>query len=176
MKSRRIATIMIKIVQLWLLKISRCLFSLLIFLQTYDTIASFFFLSLFYYLQMTQPEEEHAEEIMSAQPADIFTPSSPSNLTEWLIYFIYQIRSKPKYRPSGYWRYVIGVYKNLFLSFYFNWFAIVTSPLSSLAFLISYPIISSILLAFELGLKLFMDGLGGSHLVKLVSRDYGSGE
>lgn len=125
---------------------------------------------------MTQPEEEHAEEIMSAQPADIFTPSSPSNLTEWLIYFIYHLRSKPKYRPSGYWRYVIGVYKNLFLSFYFNWFAIVTSPLSSLAFLISYPIISSILLAFELGLKLFMDGLGGSHLVKLVSRDYGSGE
>ncbi|CEJ03649.1 hypothetical protein RMCBS344292_17628 [Rhizopus microsporus] len=103
---------------------------------------------------MTQPEEEHAEEIMSAQPADIFTPSSPSNLTEWLIYFIYHLRSKPKYRPSGYWRYVIGVYKNLFLSFYFN----------------------CILLAFELGLKLFMDGLGGSHLVKLVSRDYGSGE
>ncbi|ORE03889.1 alpha/beta-hydrolase [Rhizopus microsporus var. microsporus] len=124
---------------------------------------------------MTQPEEEHAEEIMSTQPADIFTPSSPSNLTEWLIYFIYHVRSKPKYRPSGYWRYVIGVYKNLFLSFYFNWFAIVTSPLSSLAFLISYPIISGILLAFELGLKLFMDGLGGSHLVKLISRDYGSG-
>ncbi|KAI9277390.1 Alpha/Beta hydrolase protein [Sporodiniella umbellata] len=106
---------------------------------------------------------------------NVWRAQTPSNLTEWIIYLIGFFQPTRKHRPSGYWRYVLGVYKNLFLSFYFNWFVIFTAPLSSFAFILAYPIISGLLFAFELGLKLFMDGLGGDHLAKLISRDYGGG-
>ncbi|KAG1446211.1 hypothetical protein G6F56_009647 [Rhizopus delemar] len=117
---------------------------------------------------------QHRIDEVSSEQHPLYA-SNPSNLTEWVIFFIDFLQPVRKYRPSSYWRYVFGVYKNLFLSFYFNWFVIFTAPLSSFAFLLAYPIISGLLFAFELGLKLFMDGLGGDHLVKLISRDYGGG-
>ncbi|KAI9357478.1 Alpha/Beta hydrolase protein [Pilaira anomala] len=80
---------------------------------------------------------------------------------------------KKRMRPSGYWRYVIGVYKNLFLAFYFNWTVIFTAPLSSLAFIFIYPVISYLLFAFEICLKIFMDYGGGTELSKRISLDYG---
>lgn len=100
----------------------------------------------------------------------------PQSLIEYLIYWTSRLKSytSTSYRPSGYWRYAIGVYKNLFLVFYFNWVAIFTSPLSSLAFIITYPIISGALFAFEIGLKIFLEYLGGSELVDHISQDYGS--
>ncbi|KAL7320973.1 hypothetical protein PS15m_000800 [Mucor circinelloides] len=99
----------------------------------------------------------------------------PQTFVEYIIYAVHYIQQKTsnKYRPSGYWRYAIGVYKNLFLVFYFNWFAIFTSPLSSLAFILVYPTLSSALFAFEIGLKIFMDYLGGAKLVERISQDYG---
>ncbi|KAG0747606.1 hypothetical protein G6F57_002919 [Rhizopus arrhizus] len=121
------------------------------------------------------PSQQHIKEV-SKGSEDAFTrTATPSTLTDWIIYFIHRFQSSKSYRPSGYWRYALGVYKNLFLCFYFNWLAIFTAPISSLAFLLSYPIISGFLFFFELGLKLFMDGLGGNHLMKLISRDYGFG-
>lgn len=107
------------------------------------------------------------------------TLPKPRDLSEYFIYYLEKFllfTNKKKIRPSGYWRYVIGVYKNLFLSFYFNWVVIFTSPLSSFAFILTYPIISGLLFAFEIGLKIFMDFLGGNSLVKRISQDYGNGK
>jgi hypothetical protein len=109
-------------------------------------------------------------------PGDQQGLARPNTATEYLIYWITRLQSytSRRYRPSGYWRYAIGVYKNLFLVFYFNWVVIFTSPLSSFAFIITYPIISGALFAFEIGLKIFMEYLGGAQLVERISQDYGS--
>jgi hypothetical protein len=101
----------------------------------------------------------------------------PQTFAEYIILWAHNIQRKTskRYKPSGYLRYIIGVYKNLFLVFYFNWLAIFTSPLSSMAFVLVYPILSGALFAFEIGLKIFMDYLGGASLVERISRDYGNG-
>ncbi|GAA5805550.1 hypothetical protein HPULCUR_011069 [Helicostylum pulchrum] len=124
--------------------------------------------------------QHHFESIISC-PKSYSTPqrlTQPNNLTDYFIYYLGKLLSysnKKRPRPSGYWRYVLGVYKNLFLAFYFNWVVIFTSPLSSLAFILTYPIISVLLFAFEIGLKIFMDYLGGTQLAKRISLDYGKG-
>lgn len=122
----------------------------------------------------------HFERIISC-PKSYATPqplTQPKTLTDYFIHYVGKLLSytnKKRLRPSGYWRYVLGVYKNLFLAFYFNWVVIFTSPLSSLAFIFTYPIISVLLFAFEIGLKIFMDYLGGTQLAKRISLDYGKG-
>lgn len=124
--------------------------------------------------------QHHFESIISC-PKSYATPqplTQPKNITDYFIYYVGKLLSytnKKRLRPSGYWRYVLGVYKNLFLAFYFNWVVIFTSPLSSLAFIFTYPIISVLLFAFEIGLKIFMDYLGGTQLAKRISLDYGKG-
>ncbi|KAI8338817.1 Alpha/Beta hydrolase protein [Blakeslea trispora] len=101
----------------------------------------------------------------------------PQNIIEWIVLWAYRLQkmTTQQYRPSGYWRYALGVYQNLFLMFYFNWSTIFTSPLSAFAFIFTYPIIAVALFLFEVGLKIFMDGLGGNELVSLISRDFGYG-
>lgn len=129
------------------------------------------------YLDAKQSSKQHFFEIIDKKSDCGQTLERPKNLTEYTIYFIHRLISytnKKRMRPSGYWRYVIGVYKNLFLAFYFNWIVIFTSPLSSLAFVFTYPIISVLLFAFEIGLKIFMDHLGGTPLVKRISEDFGN--
>ncbi|KAI8881910.1 alpha/beta-hydrolase [Backusella circina FSU 941] len=71
--------------------------------------------------------------------------------------------------------YMLNAYKNLFLTFYFNWPMIFTSPISSAAFLTVYPTTVVFLLVFEFGLKLFMEKWGGAKLVKFISIKYGHG-
>ncbi|KAI7904234.1 Alpha/Beta hydrolase protein [Cokeromyces recurvatus] len=91
-------------------------------------------------------------------------------------FFINRLFSyKRRQQSSGYWKYVVGVYKNLFLMFYFNWTSIITAPISTIAFLTFYPFISFVLFVFEIGLKVFMDFLGGSVLIKHISEIYGQG-
>lgn len=125
--------------------------------------------------EILQQSRDHAEQINRIQKKHCLP--RPKNLTEYFIYYINHIQTvvSKRYRPSAYWRYTFGVYKNLFLVFYFNWISIFTSPVSALAFIIAYPIISGLLFAFEIGLKIFMDFLGGSQLVKNISEDYGGG-
>jgi hypothetical protein len=136
------------------------------------------------FLNKNYCSQQHFDEILgqSKDNGDQYMSESdqqglakPQSLAEYLIYWITRLHkyTSKRYRPSGYWRYVIGVYKNLFLVFYFNWVVIFTSPLSSLAFIITYPIISGALFAFEIGLKIFMDYLGGAQLVERISQDYG---
>lgn len=120
---------------------------------------------------LSQSKENHGIDIQKRHNVP-----KPQTFVEYIIFWVHYIQRKTskRYRPSGYWRYAIGVYKNLFLVFYFNWFAIVTSPLSSMAFILVYPILSSALFAFEIGLKIFMDYLGGANLVERISQDYGN--
>lgn len=128
------------------------------------------------YLNSKHNSKQHFDEIIDNNNCKNTLPK-PRDFTEYAIYYIHQLLSytnKKRLRPSGYWRYVLGVYKNLFLAFYFNWIVIFTSPLSSLAFVFTYPIISTLLFAFEIGLKIFMDYLGGTHVVKRISQDFGN--
>lgn len=128
--------------------------------------------------QLQQQQQQHLKVHKKQNCQDQPSLPKPEDLTEYLIYYVNRLlayTNKKKIRPSGYWRYVINVYKNLFLAFYFNWVVIFTSPLSSLAFIFTYPIISVFLFIFEIGLKLFMDGLGGAKLVKRISDDFGDG-
>ncbi|KAI8379384.1 Alpha/Beta hydrolase protein [Radiomyces spectabilis] len=71
--------------------------------------------------------------------------------------------------------FVFNTYKNLFFTFYFNWPMIFTAPLSSIAFVSVYPTLGILLLLFEIGLKIFMEYLGGAELFQYISEKYGSG-
>jgi hypothetical protein len=126
--------------------------------------------------EIIQQSKDHAEQLNRVHRKHRLP--RPKNLTEYFIFYINHLQTviSKRYRPSAYWRYTFGVYKNLFLVFYFNWITIFTSPLSALAFVVAYPIISGVLFAFEIGLKIFMDFLGGSQLVKHISEDYGRGK
>lgn len=71
--------------------------------------------------------------------------------------------------------YMINGFKNLFLTFYFNWSMIFTAPISS-AFLITvYPISVIFLILFEMGLKLFMEKWGGAQVIRYISLKFGQG-
>ncbi|KAI8340982.1 Alpha/Beta hydrolase protein [Choanephora cucurbitarum] len=78
-------------------------------------------------------------------------------------------------RPWPYWSYMINSFKNLFLTFYFNWTVIFTAPISSMAILLVFPSTMIFLILFEVCLKVFMDKLGGSKIVRYVSLKYGQG-
>ncbi|KAI8969319.1 Alpha/Beta hydrolase protein [Mycotypha africana] len=112
--------------------------------------------------------------------ADIFNHAvnkPTTSLLDYIIYVfkqLYNFSNSNHYHPSGYWRYVLGVYKNLFLVFYFNWFSIITSPLSSLAFITIYPIVSLLLFLFEIGLKICLEDLGGEKLIQTIREEYGN--
>lgn len=130
---------------------------------------------------LTEQDTRHLNEILHSDKksnASYYQTrlTKPNGISEYLIFIISKVMSftrKRRMRPSGYWRYVIGVYKNLFLAFYFNWTVIFTAPLSSLAFIFIYPVISYLLFAFEICLKIFMDYGGGTELSKRISLDYG---
>ncbi|KAI9031535.1 Alpha/Beta hydrolase protein [Phycomyces nitens] len=78
-------------------------------------------------------------------------------------------------KPRPYLSYMLNTYKNLFLTFYFNWTMIFTAPISSLAFVIVYPTAVVLLFIFEIGLKVFMDYLGGAAFVHYIGGKYGEG-
>ncbi|KAL0074819.1 Alpha/Beta hydrolase protein [Phycomyces blakesleeanus] len=78
-------------------------------------------------------------------------------------------------KPRPYLSYMLNTYRNLFLTFYFNWTMIFTAPISSLAFVIVYPTAVVLLFIFEIGLKVFMDYLGGSAFVHYIGSKYGEG-
>jgi hypothetical protein len=122
----------------------------------------------------------HLDEIRSCSASRLKTKKQecpkPKSFSDLIVYWVHFFYSHRKPKPSGYWRYVIGVYKNLFLGFYFNWIMIFTSPMSSIAFVLVYPIISSLLFTFEIILKIFMDFLGGAKLVKRISQHHGQGD
>ncbi|RCH86567.1 hypothetical protein CU098_006254 [Rhizopus stolonifer] len=123
--------------------------------------------------------QKHLDEILGKKQETKKTEQEspkPQNFAERIMLWLYQLQKSTSkhYRPSGYWRYVVGVYQNLFLMFYFNWTSIFTAPLSAFAFIFTYPIISVALFAFEIGLKIFMELLGGQKLVDCMSRDFGS--
>ncbi|KAI8378822.1 Alpha/Beta hydrolase protein [Choanephora cucurbitarum] len=136
-------------------------------------------------LTETHFSRQHLDEILGVQKYNRKTHGKkaepelpqPQNIIEWIILWVYRLQrtTTKQYRPSGYWRYAIGVYQNLFLMFYFNWITIFTAPLSAFAFIFTYPIIAVALFMFEIGLKIFMDGLGGNELVDCISKDFGYG-
>lgn len=71
--------------------------------------------------------------------------------------------------------YMLNGFKNLFLTFYFNWTLIFTNPLSSILFIAVYPTTVIFLVLFEIGLKLFMEKWGGAKLVRYISLKHGQG-
>jgi hypothetical protein len=122
----------------------------------------------------TNNSHRHYIEILKqSRPTEASILPDPKGLFERLIYWIHHERKRAK--PSGYWRYVIDVYKNLFLTFYFNWTMLFTAPLSSIAFILVYPTAGFLLFAFEIGLKVFMDFLGGAKIMKRWSETYANG-
>ncbi|KAI7862927.1 Alpha/Beta hydrolase protein [Spinellus fusiger] len=70
---------------------------------------------------------------------------------------------------------MFNAYKNLFLTFYFNWTMLISAPVSSMSFLVFFPTAVMFLFIFEVGLKVFMDYLGGVSLVRYISMKYGHG-
>lgn len=71
--------------------------------------------------------------------------------------------------------YMINGFKNLFLTFYFNWTMIFTAPISSAILVTVYPISVIFLIVFEIGLKLFMEKWGGAQVVRYLSLKFGQG-
>lgn len=71
--------------------------------------------------------------------------------------------------------YMVNGFKNLVLTFYFNWTMIFTAPLSSIAFIVVYPTTVTFLVLFEIGLKLFLEKWGGAQVVRYISLKFGQG-
>lgn len=78
-------------------------------------------------------------------------------------------------KPWPYMGYMINGFKNLFLTFYFNWPMLFTAPISSAAFIIVYPTTVTFLVLFEIGLKVFMEKWGGAQVVRYISLKFGQG-
>ncbi|KAI8645141.1 Alpha/Beta hydrolase protein, partial [Parasitella parasitica] len=78
-------------------------------------------------------------------------------------------------RPWPYLGYMINGFKNLFLTFYFNWPMLFTAPISSAALIFVYPSSVTFLVLFEIGLKLFMETWRGNEVVRYISLKYGQG-
>ncbi|CEP16589.1 hypothetical protein [Parasitella parasitica] len=78
-------------------------------------------------------------------------------------------------RSWPYLGYMINGFKNLFLTFYFNWPMLFTAPISSAALIFVYPTSVTFLVLFEIGLKLFMETWKGAELVRYISLKYGQG-
>jgi hypothetical protein len=92
--------------------------------------------------------------------------------------FLRSLQGVPEPGRSRHWPYLgymINGFKNLFLTFYFNWPMIFTAPISSAAFIIVYPTTVVFLVLFELGLKLFMETWGGAEVLRYISLKYGYG-
>lgn len=78
-------------------------------------------------------------------------------------------------RSWPYLGYMTNGFKNLFLTFYFNWSALFTAPISSAALIFVYPTSVTFLVLFEMGLKLFMETWKGAEVVRYISLKYGQG-
>lgn len=78
-------------------------------------------------------------------------------------------------RSWPYLGYMINGFKNLFLTFYFNWSMLFTAPISSAALIFVYPTSVTFLVLFEIGLKLFMETWKGAEVVRYISLKYGQG-
>lgn len=76
----------------------------------------------------------------------------------------------------SYLGYMINGFKNLVLTFYFNWPMLFTAPISSAAFLLVYPSSVLFLVLFEIGLKVFMEKWGGTQVVRYISLKFGQGK
>lgn len=72
--------------------------------------------------------------------------------------------------------YMMNSLKNFVLTFYFNWTMILTAPISSAAFIIVYPTTVSFLVVFEIGLKVFMEKMGGAEVIRYISLKFGQGK
>lgn len=71
--------------------------------------------------------------------------------------------------------YMMNGFKNLVLTFYFNWTLILTAPISSVVFILVYPSTVTFLVLFEIGLKLFLEKWGGAQVVRYISLKFGQG-
>lgn len=78
-------------------------------------------------------------------------------------------------RSWPYLGYMVNGFKNLFLTFYFNWTMLFTAPISSAALILVYPTSVTFLVLFEMGLKLFMETWKGAEVVRYISLKYGQG-
>ncbi|KAF1807052.1 Alpha/Beta hydrolase protein [Mucor lusitanicus] len=79
-------------------------------------------------------------------------------------------------RSWPYLGYMVNGFKNLFLTFYFNWTMLFTAPISSAALILVYPTSVTFLVLFEMGLKLFMETWKGAEVVRYISLKYGAPE
>ncbi|KAI8066287.1 Alpha/Beta hydrolase protein [Gilbertella persicaria] len=125
-----------------------------------------------------QPERDytsrHAKTSLSGTP--IFIEKKQSHYSLLKAFQQQQGTPEPvRSRPWPYLGYMINSFKNLFLTFYFNWPLFFTAPVSSAALLMVYPTTMTFLVMFEIGLKLFMVKLEGWRILKYMSVKYGEG-
>lgn len=114
----------------------------------------------------------HATTSLSGHP--IFIERRPTS------HFLSSLRHEGIPEPGRarhwpYFGYMVNGFKNLFLTFYFNWSMIFTAPLSSAAFIVVYPTTVTFLVLFEMGLKLFMETWRGAEVVRYIALKYGEG-
>jgi hypothetical protein len=128
-------------------------------------------------LQILAPDQDqqHAKTTIRGSPLNIIPNAGPSKKRR-IFSSAVSLPEPGRVKSWPYLGYMLNAYKNLFLTFYFNWPMIFTSPISSAAFLTVYPTTVMFLLAFEFGLKLFMEKWGGAKLIKFISLKYGHGK
>ncbi|KAI9356069.1 Alpha/Beta hydrolase protein [Pilaira anomala] len=118
---------------------------------------------------------KHAQTSLSGNPIFLET-KKPGN--KFLRTFQHHQMGVPEPGRSHSWPYLgymLNSFKNFILTFYFNWTMIFTAPISSAAFILVYPITITFLVVFEIGLKLFLEKMGGTEVIRYISLKYGHG-
>lgn len=118
---------------------------------------------------------QHARTNLSGIPIFIDNKKSGNKLLRSLQHYQNGIPEPGRSKNWPYLGYMMNGFKNLVLTFYFNWTMIFTAPLSSAAFIIGYPSTVTFLVLFEIGLKLFLEKWGGAQVVRYISLKYGQG-
>ncbi|KAG2206704.1 hypothetical protein INT47_003646 [Mucor saturninus] len=125
----------------------------------------------------TNPQQHHAKTNLAGTPIFLDT-KKPGNKLSRSLFSHYPNGGIPEPGRSKNWPYLgymMNGFKNLVLTFYFNWTMILTAPLSSLAFIVVYPTTVTFLVLFEIGLKVFLEKWGGAQVARYISLKFGQG-
>jgi len=118
---------------------------------------------------------QHAKTSLSGNPIFLESKKSGNKFLRSLQHQQTGVPEPGRGKSWPYLGYMINSLKNFALTFYFNWTMILTAPISSIAFIIVYPTTVSFLVVFEIGLKLFMEKMGGAEVIRYISLKFGQG-
>lgn len=118
---------------------------------------------------------KHAQTSLSGNPIFLETKKPGNKFLRTFQHHQMGVPEPGRSRPWPYLGYMLNSFKNFVLTFYFNWTMIFTAPISSAAFILVYPITITFLVIFEIGLKLFLEKMGGAEVIRYISLKYGHG-